>query len=1009
MRLYLLFWALLLCRLTATAQPFYNFKFKTYTANEGLVHNFTKRCLQDNKGFLWIITQHGLSRFDGYYFRNFEHTLTDSAGLPANDLADIAIDSKDRIWLSYKKGICFYDQATHRFTIIRQKDKPLKSYSLLYDKKRNCIWSADYNGYTKIDCNSLEATSTAFKEKDPDYGELNPLFLDSRDRLWVLYSRNNYHCISLPDGMQYHHPEAISPTAVYEDDEHNIWMTTWQEGFKKVNIEPGKPHTFVDYSDPFLQIAQDGRDYISNAVTSSSTLGGKNMLWVVKNTDGILLFDKKQDRFVQQISYDPNSKNGIATDFIEWIYTDRDDNLWLCTWHGIARVNKNEQQFSSRELPELRSQLYNAVSGIINDPNDKNIYWLAATGSGLFKYSRATGKPVDQYYHYYNEHKKTFSGPDENYDWRWMTELWMDDTRQIWGSTYAGLVRIRNGQVSRLKLIDDNKQLCYIRFSKQLRKNTLLAAGDNGIFIIDATTAVYHFYRDQQSPGNIFYDADSLDNSRIVLASKEGIKTFDQEKKVFAPLVSPQYDSFSKQTVCIERIGNTLYTGNNNGLWSYDIPTGKISRLGIEQNIDKIDENTLKKDDNKNLWIYTSHGLYKYDTRKAQFEKFTTSDGIYDLSDDHLNFFSYNNLFYLGYRMALTSFDPAGVNINSKKISPYITDIYINNQLLDISPEAYASIPLSLAHDENEIRISYTAPDYTNADKITFQYRLKGYDSTWINAGSRRNTVFNNLEPGHYSFEVKAANSSGLWNHDPAVFYFTIATPFWRTWWFMLLVTALVGMATYFIYRYRLRQIKKIYEVRSSISRSLHDEVGATLSSINIYSDVARHTTNDPNVQQLIGKVYDASANAMENMSDIVWYVNPKNDLLENLFVRMREYALPLLEAKNIQVSFEADEGLNELKTTMQQRHHLYLIFKEAINNAAKYAAASSIAISLSRQGNWLNMEITDNGKGFDTAAAFSGNGLNNMQSRAAEINASIDIDSKPGTGTGIRLQMPIA
>ena len=188
----------------------------------------------------------------------------------------------------------------------------------------------------------------------------------------------------------------------------------------------------------------------------------------------------------------------------------------------------------------------------------------------------------------------------------------------------------------------------------------------------------------------------------------------------------------------------------------------------------------------------------------------------------------------------------------------------------------------------------------------------------------------------------------------------------------------------------------------------LHDEVGATLSSINIYSDVARNKTDDPAVKQLVDKVYTASANAMENMSDIVWYVNPKNDLLQNLLIRMREYALPLLEAKEINVVFEAKENMEELKTTMQQRHHLYLIFKEAINNALKYSDAKNIFILLAKEGNRINMEIRDDGKGFDAGKHFSGNGIQNMQYRASDMKGALNIASTPGNGTLVSLEFII-
>ncbi|RZM20653.1 MAG: hypothetical protein EOO88_35550, partial [Pedobacter sp.] len=476
----------------------------------------------------------------------------------------------------------------------------------------------------------------------------------------------------------------------------------------------------------------------------------------------------------------------------------------------------------------------------------------------------------------------------------------------------------------------------------------------------------------------------------------------------YSPTIVSRDTTNESSCLAIRRIDDKVYLGTLAGLKVLELNTGATYFIGKENEIDKVGHHRLMVDNNKNLWIFTSSGLFKYDTRSKRFEKFTTSDGIYDLSDDAVNMFAYDKFLYIGYRMAVTYFDPMQVNVNTVRANPIITELQVNGKTISQPLSLFERTWLNLNYDENEIIVNYTAPDFTNADKITFQYQLHGYDKNWINGGMRRRITYNNLPPGEYIFKLKTANSSGLWSEKIAMLHFKIATPFWKTWWFRSILVLAVFLLAYILYRSRLKQIKKIYEVRSSISRSLHDEVGATLSSINIYSDVARTKTNDPSIKQLVDKVYDASANAMENMSDIVWYVNPKNDLLENLLVRMREYALPLLEAKGINVLFDAGENTEDLKTTMEQRHNLYLIFKEGINNALKYAQAKNISIVLAKEGNLVTMEIKDDGKGFDVANHYSGNGITNMQFRAKAIRGLLHINAAPNTGTTITLRFPI-
>lgn len=998
---FFLLFILLLISLFNYGQDPYDFKFKTYTYNDGLVHNYTKKCQQDSKGFLWIITQHGLSRFDGIHFKNFEHNPADSNSLPQDDLEDIAIDANDRIWLSYKKGLCYYDQTKHRFVKIYSGKKVYESHSVLFDKKRNCVWTVNISNFAKIDCNSKRIDEYAFKIKQSPREYINRLFLDSRDRLWIPYLRNRYRCIHLSDFSEYLHTKNLESMSFYEDDSSNIWMCTWQDGIRRVTVTDSI-HEHKVYGNPFIQIDEE-HAFISTGIASSKTLGGNNILWISLSTEGILLFDRSAGKVIRQLRYDANNKNGTSTDFNENIFTDRDDNIWLCTWHGITKVNAKEQQFNSRELPELKSELYNCVSGIADDPSDKNTYWLAAIGSGILKYDRSTSKVKEYCYYYYNSATKIFTGEDLNYDWRWTSNLYKDHYDQLWSTTYAGLIKIKNGQPSKVMLTDNDGRILYPQHSKELLGN-IWVTGETGIFKVNPLDNSYRYYADIADKKNIFHDIEILDSNRLLVAGNTGIQVFNIKNESFSP-----FPMEMKKVMNIELIGNNVYAGGINGLAVYNLSTRKTTFVGKEQGIEMVLQNRLKKDPENNLWIFTSHGLFRYYTQKKYFEEFTTKDGIYDLSDDHINFFSYNNRFYIGYRMATTSFDPLKVNVNTKKVEPIITEIFINNQLLSFSLDSLTKSGLHLKYDENGIRINYTAPDFTNTDKIIFSYQLEGFDTAWTNAGARRSVVFTNLEPGKYVFRLKAANSNGIWNEKITSLSFTIKTPFWKTAWFRISMLALLAGLVYLLYRYRLRQIKKIYEVRSDISRSLHDEVGATLSSINIYSEVARNKTMDHAVKSLLDKVYDASANAMENMSDIVWYVNPNNDLVENLLVRMREYALPLLEAKGINVVFDAREHIEDIKTTMSQRHNMYLIFKEAVNNALKYSGAKNIVIILEKNERLVMMQVKDDGKGFTAGKNFSGNGIKNMYFRAKVISGKLDIIAEEGIGTSIRLQFPIA
>ncbi len=204
----------------------------------------------------------------------------------------------------------------------------------------------------------------------------------------------------------------------------------------------------------------------------------------------------------------------------------------------------------------------------------------------------------------------------------------------------------------------------------------------------------------------------------------------------------------------------------------------------------------------------------------------------------------------------------------------------------------------------------------------------------------------------------------------------------------------------------RNKRIKQLQNMRNSIADDLHDDIGSTLSSISIMSELAK--AKSPEAQPLLNSISENTAAIQENMSDIIWAVNPKNDRFQNVLLRMNLFATEILEAKNIQLEFTSDASLDTYKFTMKQRKNLYLFFKEAINNSAKYSEAEKVFVRITKQDRHVEMTITDNGKGFDATGVFNGNGMNTFKKRAEELNAEFKITSPVNEGTNVQLKFKI-
>jgi signal transduction histidine kinase len=217
--------------------------------------------------------------------------------------------------------------------------------------------------------------------------------------------------------------------------------------------------------------------------------------------------------------------------------------------------------------------------------------------------------------------------------------------------------------------------------------------------------------------------------------------------------------------------------------------------------------------------------------------------------------------------------------------------------------------------------------------------------------------------------------------------------------------------ALYLFYRYRINQILQIQRVRNRIARDLHDDIGATLGSISMYSQVAinRLGQGKENAAEVMEKIGVSSRQMIEKMGDIVWSVNPENDSLVNIIARMRSFAAGTLTEQDIQLSFNDQHFQKDIRLTMQQRQNLYLIFKEAIHNIIKYASCKSVTIHIEYTSGFIQLTIRDDGNGFDPAVtnAFNGNGLKNMKTRTGEINGLFSLESSPGHGTMITVRFP--
>ncbi|MGI8637512.1 MAG: ATP-binding protein, partial [Segetibacter sp.] len=273
---------------------------------------------------------------------------------------------------------------------------------------------------------------------------------------------------------------------------------------------------------------------------------------------------------------------------------------------------------------------------------------------------------------------------------------------------------------------------------------------------------------------------------------------------------------------------------------------------------------------------------------------------------------------------------------------------------------------------------------------------MEGIDKDWIKADRSYSLNYSLLPPGRYSFKIYCENIEGIRCAKITDLNIHITPPYFKTWWFKSFLLFVVALLIYALHDIRLNRLLAVETLRNRVARDLHDDMGSTLSTINILSSMAKNKMEVDKFKtgEYLNKISEYSERMMDAMDDIVWSIKPSNDNMHKITARMREFATNVLEAKEIDFEFAIDEEVYDVKLNMEARRDFFLIFKEAVNNSAKYSKATKLLMRLTMKNKKLLLVVKDDGTGFELAEA-DGNGLGNMQKRAEQLNGHLTIDTK--------------
>lgn len=996
-------WLILLLNINAKGQSVREF-YQLFSTNEGLSSNSCNALLEDSKGFIWIGTSEGLNRFDGHQVKQFFHNPADTSSLCGNTIKCLAEAPDGKIWIgTYGSGIGVFDPVKETF----------EHYQLYSEHFLTTASNRINQLYINPDGSVISTTEGGMFLYIPSRNEFILLSLPQAEQKW--------------SGTHVHLSSNSLRQGLWFNQSGHLWYYDSKTGklFSKYN----NPENWAVFSREWL---------------TQYAMGDDQTIYLVDESSKQICSFNPQTRQLQEwgIAYQVGGKLPNRM-----LFSSEHQALLLSYWDEPSCFISlsNRSRFSEPFTLDYPGCIGNVrVNSLIKDSN--GIEWIA-TSNGLFA---RNAKTQSHELHWFTNR------PDD-----WVIKALLVDKEACWLLASDGIYRSDLKTEVRQKLslpaINEKSLSCLYAVPGT---SYLLVGHSEGLLQIDRSSLQVSRFREYSDSSAFSFKRDILQFVHTDVKGRLWVGTWKGNLTGFESRTGKVFFHASYKTtsilwpksglLCFHESPQGIYIGFNggDGVWKWDESTQKFSPFLTPQRFPRFDGvvDALYADAT-NIYIGTHGGgmciwnntaqtmtyLSRYNGLIGDYVYrildigngnllFTTNNGIGTLrkSDCFLKAFNqdfkqdvplFSNSGYIGpdgriwFYSKTFFFGTKPQEWRQTVQKPVFTSI----KLLDKEIGIPSNAELSLNYKQNFITIEFSSFPFLYKERIEYASKLVGVNDDWIISHSKNYADYTDLKGGEYDFQLKARVDGSDWS-EVSHLRIRISPPYWETWWFrMLVILAIVGIV-YSIYRYRLNQLEKLQLVRNTISSDLHDDVGASLSSINIYSKVAmeRLQASPETVTELLNQINKNASETMDRMSDIVWSINPNNDTLQSLFNRIKLHCIEILQASEMEVHYK-NELSSDMRIGMNARKNIFLISKEIVNNAAKYSEASELNISVKLNNDTLILLFSDNGKGIQHVNTKGGNGFRNMRNRVEELHGKITIESENGGGIHISILLPVA
>ena len=1022
---------------------------RAYTTADGLAHNVINKIVRDSRGFLWFCTEEGLSRFDGYGFTNYGT----SEGLPHPGVNDILETRGGEYWVATTGGLVHFNpkgtpadhvvsaneaprDAPPMFTLVvpEDTDRHARFITALLEGRDDTLWCGTLKGLYRLDASGGRFALSPVDLPIPGgYGEWRFVTALAEDRygsLWVATHGGLYRRWADSSTARYSGREGLSDAVLHDlliDHQGRLWVGSRFGGLFRLTFDG-------THAAPALRnyTSKDGlgADWIFDLYESTD-----DRLWAGTNKGFCELVLNESGEVAQARAYNKNS--GLSYQEIVSITSDRDGNLWLGTNNNGAMklARPGFDTFDERDGLSQVTALFESNAGELYAHGEV----LGDQRASVFE-----GAKLDLFNPNFSLYHRLGRFDGRRFDW------FIPDALKKVGWSWSDRTLVLQARTGEWWLAMDPG--LYL-FSRADSPSALKAAHP---------IAVYTIKNDLEGKGEIFYCIyeDARGDLWIATVGSTGNGLFRWERATrtlhdltesagLPPLRDHLPAAFQKDAAGDLWIGfaqgelvryaagrfetftahdglpgggiNALYLDRTGRLWSattrgvcrIDAPAATrpafvnyTTAQGLSGNVTY----AVTEDSYGRIYVGTSQGLDQFNPANGRIKHYTTADGlaggrIFAAMRDH------DGRLWIGTTEGLSRFLP-----EPERSSPpppvLLTGLQIAGTVQNISAlgETELHVP-DLAVSASQLQIDFVGLGFAPGESLRYQYMLEGADRAWSAPTAQRTVTYARLAAGRYRFLVRAVNADGQVSDKPAAITFRVLPPVWLRWWFIAFFIFALGGAAYALYRYRVVRLLEVANMRTRIATDLHDDIGANLTKIAILSEVAKQQQPGGNGKEdsPLSSIARISRESVASMNDIVWAIDPQRDHLIDLVRRMRREAEELFSARDIELTFQAPGDQQDLRLGVDVRRDLFLIFKEAINNAARHSQSHQVTIEFSVDPRSLALRITDNGTGFDLNADDEGHGLENMRQRAQALGGELTIDTGAGKGTIIDLKVPRA